>query len=686
MDTFLDTRRGRLAALGGCLLVAALLYGPTLNHQFLFDDDNLVQKNPAIRSLSNIPAILGLTEGRPVYRALRELSHALDFAISGEKPWAYHLMNLVYHGLCGWFVFRLARRLLGSPMAGAAAALLFLAHPIATEAVAYISGRRDLLTTLFFLWGMHAYVRYRDVGGRWRLVGFFACYVLGMLAKEMAITLPLCCLLFDAWVNLVERREAGTGGLSAVPQAVTGALRRGPWFYGSVFAAAAGLSLYVLLVSRPAIQGSYHGGSFGATVATMMRCFAFYWKQLVFPLHLSGDYSFDAFPVSKSLFEGRVLASMAFHAAVIGGAVLLLARGAAAGLGLLWFYVTLIPVSQIIPHREMMAEHYLYLPLVGLALIAGDLLARVRARAGVAIPAAALAVATVLFTVRVHVRNGDYRSPTAFYEATVETSPRCARAHHNLGIAYLDTNRLPEAEKAFRSALELQPRYALARYNLGCLYRRTGESAKAEAELKEALRLSPNFGEAWTTLGQVLYASDIEAALEKFRKGAELLKGDYRPWGNIATALTQLQRNDEAMEAWKKVTELNSKFPYAWQMLGELHFQKKQYEETEKCFKRVLELDPELDSAYVSLAVNAERAAMNDEKNRIAWRERAIGWYEALLQHRPRHYKAADHRRQIKVLAKQIDNEKKGIVEPPPPKPEDLPPRPPISFPPVPVR
>ncbi|MHC4831238.1 MAG: glycosyltransferase family 39 protein, partial [Planctomycetota bacterium] len=189
----------RLRALAAPALLMGLalaLYANALGNDFVFDDLSLLRKNPAIRD----PGLLwdALTRpGASSYRPVRTASFAIDFALSGDRTWAYHLLNALYHGLTAVLVHAVVGRLSRSRAAALCAALLFVAHPVHTESVAYISGRRDVLTGLFCLLGFYAYLRFREAG-RWRWLGLAGVsLLLGLGVKEMAVVLPALVFAHD---------------------------------------------------------------------------------------------------------------------------------------------------------------------------------------------------------------------------------------------------------------------------------------------------------------------------------------------------------------------------------------------------------------------------------------------------------------------------------------------------------
>jgi len=449
---------------GGVLVLAIVMtFANVLDNEFVYDDQMLIVDDPAVR----LPLSAGF-EGL-YYRPLRTLSYRLDYALGGMNPRVFHLSNVIYHGVTVLLVSSLLCAVGASPPASIAGALVFAVHPVQADAVSYAAGRRDVLCGLFYVVGVLAYLRYRRSGGAAPLVLAAVSYVLAILAKEMAVTLPVACLLIDRWQGTrLARTETGLPvGASTAPGRHLGSL--------VALAALGGFALaltYGNHVLRIATEWPWHGGSFATNFATVARVWTKYLQLMVWPAQLSADYSYDAFPVSASVTDPRALVSFVVLAALAWVGWVSWRRGGRLGLGLVWTAVTLLPVSHLVPFRELLAEHYLYLPMMGMAIVVSGIVdaAVVRwpeRRRGLA---AALALVVVAAATRTVVRNRDWRDRIALWSATVAVVPRCARAQYNLGQAYFEPTRLAETERAWLAAAELEPEDRETTRGLAMLY------------------------------------------------------------------------------------------------------------------------------------------------------------------------------------------------------------------------
>ena len=469
----------------GLVLAVAIAFGNAARNEFVFDDYLLIINNPASRApLTDLSSL-------NVYRPLRTLSYRLDYAIGGLHPWIFHVSNMVYHAITVLLVCAVLRGAAFSLPAAAAGALLFAVHPVQTDAVTYASGRRDILCGLFFAAGFLSYLSYRARRSTAALVAAVACYAGAILSKEMGVTLPMVCLMYDRW----DARRATTAGRRDARAATDT-----PGLHPIVWVGAAlliGLAVFMLsyggMFQKFIHRVRWHGGSAGANFATVARIWVHYLELVVWPARLSADYSFQGFPVSTSALDPRAIACAAVLLVLAALAVRSWRRGGPFAFAAVWWAITLLPVSHIFPYSELMAEHYLYIPMMGVAFaIAGAVdgaLARAPERRR-AIAAVVVLIAAAA-TARTIVRNRDWRDAMSIWSATVAATPDCARARFNLGQAYFERVRFADAEREWLAAAAIKPRDAATARALATLYYRLGKYDLATARIRDAMELAP---------------------------------------------------------------------------------------------------------------------------------------------------------------------------------------------------
>jgi tetratricopeptide (TPR) repeat protein len=523
-----------------CLLLGAAIGGAyynALSGGFVFDDYLLVVNKSIFSQIAEDPW-LALSPAVLGYRPFRTLSYLLDYRLGGMNPWFFHLSNVIYHWLTACFVFLVTMRLtrdieqdkeeetLKARETRCWRIALFVAfvwalHPVQTDSVSYISGRRDIIGGLCLFLAFWAYLRFRAAqsGGPWR-VGWLALsclvYGLGILSKESVLVLPALCWFYDAlregmWEALRRRWALYfmvlLGGFAVLW-----------WFAGS-------------LLERLVLRLDWYGDSIVGNFATVARIWLHYLLLMVYPATLSADYSYNAFPASQSFLESEVLGALAIIVSVAAAAWTFSRWRPLIGYGALWMLITILPVSHLIPIKEIMAEHYLYVPLFGFALICGILFDAAcgavvvsgvwRGRA--LIVYGLTVVLLILAGARVVTRNRDWADEETLWTITAQTMPRCARAHYNLAGIHLRHRRIGDAQREFATVLAISPNHANALAGLGEIAFQQRLYGQALGYANQAAMSDPRNFRAQYLLGWIhLALKKLDEAETYFRQAMKL--------------------------------------------------------------------------------------------------------------------------------------------------------------------
>jgi protein O-mannosyl-transferase len=505
-------RAGAAWVLVVCIGLGFALYGNSLKNEFVFDDLPLIAENPVIKDMGNVWQVLGLTNGEPLYRPVRYVSYMVDYWVWGMNPAGYHAANIVYHGLSGFILYLVLSELLQSGAAALAGAVLFVSHPVVTDSVTYISGRRDILVGLFYLSSFYNFVRYRQRprGVNAVLAGFFFLMALG--SKEMGITLPAVFVLYDFTEQF--RRVSAARGMRERVKEAAGELVKRNWKIYVPMGIAAGVFFYnKIFLHYPSLRTSFYGGSAASNFATVVRIVNHYLKLVVMPVALQADYSYNAFALSASFFEWRVAGAGVVVGAVLWQVVRSLKRREWVFFGGMWFFITLLPVSQIFPHHELMAEHYLYVPLAGVMIGVSSLWGELWERRRVAAAVVLIGI-VALYSGRTIARNGDWRDGMTLWSGVVAAAPESARGHDNLGTEYFKRKQYREALKHYQEAVRLRPEHAVFHNNAGMAYGACSDLPGARREFEKAIALNKKLGKAYFNLATVCYFEKqyVEAA------------------------------------------------------------------------------------------------------------------------------------------------------------------------------
>ena len=518
-------------------LAGIAAYSNSFSVPFVLDDRGAIVDNPSIRHLARAFAPPpGLTvSGRP----LLNLSFALNYAISGIRPWSYHALNLLVHLAAGLALFGLTRRTLARgrhdyPQAtwvAFSAALLWTLHPLQTESVTYVAQRAESLAGVFYFLTLYCFVRHAERAGRremlWATLSALCC-ALGMATKETMVTAPLVVLLYD--------RAFASGSWRA-------AWRRHGWLY---LALGATWALPICCALATDARGGSAGWSSELTWwrygLTQCRAIAHYLRLCLWPAPLVFDYGFAVVRRADEIPGPILIVTLLLLASALA-----LWRRPKLGFFGAAFFLALAPSSSVVPiATQTMAEHRMYGASAAILIPFVTGLVGWLGRAGFGLGvAAAMSPAAAA---HVAARNRDYRSAVALWSDTVAKQPENPRAQSSLGLALSDQRRFAEAIAHHETALRLAPGYAEAHNNFGATLVSAGRLPEGIAQFEEALRLSPNYPALHFNLGCALFQSGrMEEAAAQFEAALRLDPAYPDAQDNLGNALVRLGRPAEGL-------------------------------------------------------------------------------------------------------------------------------------------
>ena len=557
-------------------VVSFLLYFNTISHGFVFDDITLILQNPQVLNF-DISGIFSLQGYRPV----RTLTHAVEWALVGDNPMLFHVNNILLHVFNVLLLFFFLKKLTRSRAASLAGSIFFMVHPVQTAAVAYISGRKDLLATAFLLLGFWFYLKVADSaeGGKWKQPAAWICFVLALLSKEVAIVFPAMMLGIDMVTGRPVNLERPAG--RSFPRALGNALRARPYQYAAFTVLAVLALVWAVVINQASRAEGYWGGSLLTNLGTGFKLFAHYLKLVFVPHPLIADYTGEVFPVSGSITELATVVSVLLVIIYLAFTVWIFRKSPLVSFGMLWFAAALSPVLHFIPFHELAADHFMYFPLVGAAVCISGVVLLVENvpggwKKGLTCLLVFLAVSAGVMTVN---RNRAWKDQETLWKTTLDQAPDSYRANVNLGQMALAEKRISDGIKFTEKAIELDPSKAVPRNNLGALYYDLGQQAsisrnygrakdllhKSMEHSKAALELDPakiftavNYGSAYKELANIADAEGKSSLADQYRIEAEnfymraLNAGDERKelksaWLNMGLMYIDAGRFDEAI-------------------------------------------------------------------------------------------------------------------------------------------
>lgn len=568
------------------LLVTAAfcLYGRLLRHEFMFnwDDEYYLIRNAAVQGFSweHVRTVFSSCYVGN-YAPVQMLSYMLDYSLWGLWPGGYYLGNLLLHLANAALIYVVLIRFYRDRLLSLCAAAIFLLHPVQVETVAWISQRKTLLSLFFFLLAWLAYCRYRDAGqgaGRFDYAVSLTALVLALLSKSVAVIFPVVLVLYDLCFLPVGRRLAVK---DKVP-----------------FIVVSGVIAIVSIYSQQPVEDGWMGqgggavsilGSGWATFCTMATVFCRYVGMLVWPANLSLLY----FPTIHRSFDGVVAAAALLLLFFVALGVWLFRKDRRAGFWFLFFWVGILPVSQIVPLITLMNDRYLYFPMVGAAALYGVAAAFLRdtfTGRGCRYCSLVVSVPIVLLVPVSLQRVAVWQNPVAAWSDTVAKNPYIELPLHKLGEAYqyAQPPRLHDALTTYLRVTEMNPAFYQSWYQIGSIYSSLGDYSQSIDALQKFLAIKPEHIMGRAALGQ-----------------SYQLKGDYSA-------------------AEKEYKQALSSQPDAMQlqgMLGSLALAQGDLPKAREYYLRVEESMHDPDTAF-QLACIASRAGQNDEA--LVWLEKAL--------------------------------------------------------------
>jgi tetratricopeptide (TPR) repeat protein len=542
-----------LAAILAGLVLLFWAYAPAMHGPFVFDD---TKQQYALPTASDA---LSLWIG-PV-RPILMFSYWANVQLSRDDTFSFHMVNLAIHFVTALLVFFVIRRLLEwsgaakenlTPFA-AFGALLFLLHPLQTESVAYIAGRSESLCGMFSAASYAAFLYRRSKAISWSgVVIVVALFGAAVLSKEQGVVLPALFLLTDLWWNT-------DGPLRAV---------RANWKLYVVLAAGAvaGIALFWKLIT-----GAGTGDSAGFSLKaftwyqylfTQFRVLFAYMFNFLLPVNLNVDWDF---PISHTLFDQGAIIGLVGLLALAGLAWYYRRRFPLAGYGYLVFLVLLAPTSSILPIKDPIADRRMYLPALGLILIALDLLGRLKLERKMMAGMAAAVVLIAAFAT--HARAEVWGNPLALWQDTALKSPKKMRPHFQLAFAYQEQGRFDLAVDEFQKTANLEPPTADMLIDWGLAYDGLNQPELALAKFREAAAKEPS-AHVYTQIGYI-YAKRSQ-------------------W-------------KEANEAFDTAQKIDPGFAITYLYKGQVHQANNEFPAALADYQHALQLDPRLEPARQAL-------------------------------------------------------------------------------------
>jgi FOG: TPR repeat len=608
-----------------CLIIASvtfIAFLPSLNNGFVnWDDDRYISLNPDVHGVSvdHVATVFTSTYLNH-YLPITMLSFMGEYSLFKAHPFAYHCTSLLLHIINALLLFWLIYALSGNNFVSLLTALLFAIHPLSVESVAWIAERKGVLSATFYFISLLLYIRYRKSGMRAHYVVCMVSFVLSLMSKSMAVSLPFVLLLIDYLMgHKIDKKSL---------------LEKAPFFI---------ISIIFMLIAYYSRQDSMNQGPHYSAVQCILGPaynICFYLIKTVFPIHLCALYS-------TGDHDAGLTMKMILSAMVLCGIVVMVYRSRRTSkivvFSSLFFIITLLPVIQIVPSGGWtnIADRYMYVPLIGVYFLiaSGSSFLFMKtfanckaARVATVIGGVAIVVflscmtyrrcgvwhngfslwndvinsapSAVAYTDRGFAYASEHNYMRAIedynraielnpayapiynnrgnaynalcdvtraindYDQAIALDPKYAQAYGNRGIAYKTRGDFDRAVEDFSQAIQLAPKYALAYSNLGGAYCYKGEIERSISAYSHAIRLDPESAEAASAFygrGLALcFKGDLKRAVEDYDRAIKLNPDYAEAYNNRGVALKDLGDLHEAIESFNHAIALNSRYAQAY--------------------------------------------------------------------------------------------------------------------------
>ena len=561
------------------ILSTLLVFQQVRNFDFInYDDKDYVYENPQVlNGLTGEGVIWAFTTNHTAnWHPLTWLSLMLDCQLFGTNPGRMHLVNLLLHLANTLLILAMLREMTGALWRSAFVAAVFAIHPMHVESVAWIAERKDVLSTLFLLLTLAAYVSYVRRRGLARYVLTVLLFALGLLAKPMLVTLPVLLLLLDYWplgrFDSHQTIKATSGQkrqpLSAHDKRLTlyrAIIEKIPFIALSIVSSV----ITFLIQLESSAVAHIDALPLKDRIANVFLSYARYIGKLFWPQNLAVFYPFDV-----NSFAVWQVAMCVLLLLVISIFVIRFGRNQKyLPVGWFWFVTTLVPVIGLVQvGLQAFADRYTYIPYIGLFIMIAWGLPEFLSKWPQRKIALGLSMVIILTTLGIcaHRQVSFWNNSFTLFSHAIEVTQNNYIAHNNLGVAYNSIGRYQDAVEAYKQTIRIKPDYAEAHYNLGVAYDKLSRGKDEIEAYKQAIKIKPDYAKAYYNLG---------------------------------VSYEDLGRHQDAIEAYKQTIRIKPDYADAYINLGVIYYKLGRYQDAVETYKQTIRIKPDFALVHYNLGV-----------------------------------------------------------------------------------
>lgn len=560
-------------------IIILISYGNIFPNEFVWDDHIFILDNPEIKSLSNIPSFF-TTDIDNIYRPVRSIHYTIVYSVFKKDPFGYHLNALFFHIIISILIYFIILKLIDKKNIAFLASLLFALHPIHTGRVTNMTAGFDLLGIFLFLLSFYFYIIFSQNKKLKYFIFSLVLFGIGLFASEEVATLPFVIILYEFCFNknFFEKLKENI-------------LR----FYAPFFVLLIGyivIRFFVLgIVGRPP---EYDSPGLFFTQITMAKVFVSYILLLIAPINLK---LFHEVEVVTSFFNFDVLISIILLILILIFTIKKFNK--VVFFCVFWFFITLLPFSNIIPLVSLMAERYVYLPSLGFCFLLAFTFVKIydfdfEKKKYIRIFLVIFFILLLLsYSFVVVKRNAEWRDNITFWTETVKDSPNNSGAHDNLGFTYEHAGDIENALEEFEIAIKLQPDNYKALANIGVAYAKLGIYNESIASLKKSIKIK-KYHKTYDKLGLVYVELNMEnEAIESFKKAIKINPRYAKAHNDLGTVYGKIGKFDLALQEFNEAIRIDKDYADTHYNLGILLEFLEQDDLAKKEFEIAVRLEPD---------------------------------------------------------------------------------------------
>lgn len=567
------------------------VYWQVHNYEFInFDDDLYITDNLNVQAGLTIESITWAftTIHASNWHPLTWLSHMLDCQLYGLNPEGHHVTNLLFHIANSLLLFFVFKRMTGHFWRSAFLASLFAIHPLHVESVAWISERKNVLSTFFWMLTMWSYIWYVQHPriDKYLLVILF--FILGLMSKPMLVTLPFVLLLLDYYPLCRFHKSGGNIDTIQRSKVFRLILEKLPFFI------LVGISSAITFYAQKNGEAVKSMDLFPvqARIANALIAYASYILKMLYPSRLAVLYphpgSYPWWQITGACFLLLYISCMAIR---------FIKRHPYFIIGWLWFLGTLVPVIGLVQVGDQsMADRYTYIPLIGIFFIISwgipELLQRWRHSKKIITITATITLFILMLAT--FTQTGYWKNSITLFEHTLMLTKNNFKTHNNLGVAFQKKGVIDDAIKHFKEALRIKPDCEDAHYNLGNAYKKEGLIDKAIKQYEEVLRIKPDHVDAHNNLGNALKEQGLLDDAIRHYKEVLRIKPDYvKAYSNLGVVLEKQGLIEDAIKYYEEALRIKPDYANAHSNLGVALFHKGDINGAIEHFRKALQINPD---------------------------------------------------------------------------------------------